>query len=64
MTSAWIWACPLTAAPTAAQTATTRDMTKSAVMVVAPDRKPAAVRLTLATAASAEAAFPPAITAV
>jgi len=30
MTSAWIWACPLTAAPTAAQTATTRDMTKSA----------------------------------
>ena len=39
------------------------DMTKSAVMVVAPDRKPAAARLTLATAASAEAAFPPAITA-
>ena len=61
MASAWTWLCPLT--PNAAQTAATCDITKSAVMVVAPDRKPAAVRLTSATAASAEAAFPPAITA-
>src|SRR5437867_3548171 len=54
---------PLTVATPATQASSTRDMTKSATMVVAPPKKLAKARLTLATEASEEATVPPPMTA-
>src|SRR5438093_11471797 len=50
--------------PVAAQIASARDITNSAVMVVVPKKVALPVKLTLATAASEDATVPPPTTAV